>query len=182
MPNQPNLPLPFLKNGIAQIALIVPDLDQAVQTYWELLGIGPWHIYTYGAPLLKTMTYRGQPADYQMRLALADLGPLQIELIEVLDEDTVYADFVKEHGYGLHHLGLLVEDMAAAKAQAAAAGLSVIQEGAGHGLDDDGGFAYLDTEAKLSTTLELITRPKRRAKPEKIYPPPAENSDPASKG
>ena len=63
----------------------------------------------------------------------------------------------------------------AAKAEAAAADLPVIQDGYGYGLDGDGGFAYLDTEAKLSTTLELITRPKGRATPEAIYPPPEDN-------
>ncbi|MEM7034633.1 MAG: VOC family protein [Chloroflexota bacterium] len=161
----------FLKNGIRQIAVIVEDLDKAVEMYWSMLGIGPWHIYTYQKPLLTTMTYRGKPADYKMRLALADVGPLQIELIEVLDDNTVYAEFVKEHGYGLHHFGVLVDDMDAAKAEAEAAGLTITQDGGGHGLDDDGGFAYLDTEAKLSTTIELISRPKRRVQPESIYPP-----------
>ncbi len=163
---------PFLKNGIRQIAVIVEDLDKAVEMYWQLLGIGPWHIYTYSKPFVKTMTYRGQPADYKMRLALADVGPVQIELIEVLGDETIYAEFVKEHGYGLHHMGVLVEDMEVAKNEAAAVGLTVIQDGGGYGLDGDGGYAYLDTEDKLGTTLELISRPKRRAEPEEIYPPP----------
>ena len=166
----------FLKDGISQVGIIVKNLDEAVKTYWDVLGIGPWRIYTYQKPLVKTMSYRGEPADYKMRLALAELGPsLQIELIEALDDKTIYAEFVKEHGYGLHHLGILVEDMDAAKAEAAAADLPVIQDGYGYGLDGDGGFAYLDTEAILSTTLELITRPKGRATPEAIYPPPEDN-------
>ena len=31
--------LPFFKNGIRQIALVVEDLDEAVETYSKLLGI-----------------------------------------------------------------------------------------------------------------------------------------------
>ena len=48
-----NSEVPFLKNGIAQVCLIVEDLDRAVENYWKLFGIGPWHFYTYGKPLVK---------------------------------------------------------------------------------------------------------------------------------
>jgi len=165
-----NSVVPFLKNGIAQVCLIVEDLDRAVESYWKLFGIGPWRIYTYGKPLVKKMTYRGKPAEYKMRLALSYIGPLRIELIERLEGDTIYDEFVKEHGYGVHHFGVLVEDMQSAIAQAEASGLTIIQDGSGFGLDGDGHYAYLDTEDKIGVTIELIERPKRRAAPEKIYP------------
>jgi hypothetical protein len=44
-------PLPFLKNGIAQVAIIVEDLEVAVENYWRMFGIGDWHFYTYGKAL-----------------------------------------------------------------------------------------------------------------------------------
>lgn len=163
--------LPFLKNGVAQVGLVVEDLDKAIENYWKLFGIGPWHIYTYGRPLVKRMTYRGKPCEYKMRVALAYIGPLRIELIEMLEGDTIYAEFVKEHGYGVHHFGVLVEDIETAIAQAKAAGLMMTQDGAGFGLDGDGRYAYLDTEDKIGTTIELIQRPRRRVPPEQLYPP-----------
>ena len=165
------LPLPFLQNGIAQVAILVEDLDQAVENYWTLFGIGPWHFYTYGKPLVRQMTYRGQPADYQMRSALSQIGPLRIELIEAKRGESIYADFIKEHGYGVHHFGILVEDMNDALTQAHYAGCNMIQDGSGFGLDGDGHYAYLETEKSLGVTLELIQRPKARVRPEKIYPP-----------
>jgi len=164
---------PLLRNGIAQIGFVVSDLDEAVEQYWKLLGIGPWHFYTYGAPLVKKMSYHGRPAEYRMRVALANVGSLRIELIEPLEGDTVYAEFVREHGYGVHHLGLLVGDMGEALKVAAEAGLEMSMDGAGFGRTGDGHYAYLDTEARLGTTLELIERPKDRMTPEKVYPPPA---------
>lgn len=164
-------PLPFLKNGVTQVALIVPDLDQAVEMYWKTFGIGPWHIYTYGKPLVKHMTYHGEPAEYKMRIALGYLGPTRIELIQPLEGDTVYADFVREHGYGVHHFGVLVDDMEAALAEAAAAGLTMTMDGAGFGAAGDGHYAYLDTEHIIGVTIELIQRPQMRLQPEKIYPP-----------
>jgi methylmalonyl-CoA/ethylmalonyl-CoA epimerase len=167
----PPLPLPFMKNGIVQVGFVVPDLERAVEQYWHLFGIGPWHFYTYGKPLVKHMTYHGEPADYKMRIALANTGDMRIELIEALEGDTVYADFIREHGYGIHHMAVLVEDIQSAIAQAEEAGLSMIMDGAGFGLDGDGHYAYLDTEGLIGTTLELVQRPKGRVKPEKIYPP-----------
>lgn len=170
-------PLPFLQRGIAQVALIVEDLDKAMEAYWKLFGIGPWHVYTYGKPLVKEMSYRGQPAEYRMRLALSWIGPLRIELIQPLEGDTVYADFVRAHGcgsesVGVHHFGLLVDDMDEALALAEDAGLVMTQDGAGFGLSGDGHYAYLDTEALIGVSLELIERPQGRVPPERIYPPP----------
>ena len=162
----------FLNKGVAQVAIIVEDLDKTVESYWKLFGIGPWHFYTYGKPLVKRMTYHGEPSEYTMRVALSYLGPTRIELIQPLEGDTVYADFVKEHGYGVHHFGVLVEDMESALAEAKAAGLEMTMDGAGFGRDADGHYAYLDTEGKIGVTIELIERPKRRMPPEKIYPPP----------
>ncbi len=163
--------LSFLQNGVAQVALVVEDLDKTVENYWKFFGIGPWHFYTYGRPLVKKMTYYGKPADYKMRVALSYFGSTRVELIEIKEGDTVYADFVRDHGYGVHHFGLLVEDMQSALAQAEEAGIKMIMDGSGFGLDEDGHYAYLDTEALIGVTLELIERPKRRVTPEKIYPP-----------
>jgi methylmalonyl-CoA/ethylmalonyl-CoA epimerase len=164
--------LPFLKGGIVQVALVVEDLDATVENYWRLFGIGPWHFYTYEAPLLKRMTYMGEPINYSIRIALSYVGALRIELVQHRSGPTVHRDFVLKKGYGVHHLGLLVDDMQEAIKEAEAAGYHIIQDGAGFGLDGDGHFAYLDTEDELGITLELIQRPKGRVQPEKIYPPP----------
>lgn len=165
-------PPQFLQGGFPQIGIVVKDLDAAVEHYWNVLGIGPWHFYTYGAPLVKRMSYRGRPAKYLMRIAVASHGPLRIELIQPLEGETVYAEFVRDHGYGIHHLGFVVPDIRKALEEAASAGLEMTMDGSGFGLDGDGRYAYLDTENLFGTTFELIERPKRRVTPEKIYPQP----------
>jgi len=163
--------LPFLRQGIAQIAIIVQHLDETVAVFWNMFGIGPWHFYTYGVPLVKMMTYYGEPSEYKMRVALANWGESRIELIEPLEGKSIYTDFIAKHGYGFHHIGILVEDMHSAIYHAEKAGLRIIQEGSGFGLDGDGHYAYLETEHLLGITIELIERPKRRAPPEKVFPP-----------
>ncbi len=163
---QPVFPL----NDVAQIAILVPDIDKAVENYWKRFGIGPWHIYTYGKPLVKRMTRNGKPYDYKMKVALSYIGKMRIELIEPLEGDTVYSEFIEEHGYGMHHIGVLTDNMQESLEQAEECGIAMTQDGAGFGPDDDGHYAYLDTENLLGTTVELIERPKRRNPPERIYP------------
>ena len=162
--------LSFLSQGIAQTAMVVEDLNRVVENYYRHFGIGPWHFYTYEKPFVKNMTVRGKPADYRMRIALSWFGPSRIELIQHLEGDSVYREFIMKHGYGVQHLGFLVDDMKRAVEEAGEAGFSVIMDGSGFGADGDGHYAYLDTDEAFGTTLELIQRPARKLPPERIYP------------
>ncbi len=65
-----------------------------------------------------------------------------------------------------------MDDMGEALRQAEDAGIAMVMDGAGFGPDDDGHYAYLDTEKLIGTTIELIERPKGRKDPERIYPDP----------
>ncbi len=101
----------FPVGDLAQVCIIVPDLDKAVKNFYHIFGIGPWHFYTYGKPLVKRMTRNGKNTEYKMRVALSYFGNMRLELIEPLEGDTVYKEFVEKHGYGVHHLGILTDNM-----------------------------------------------------------------------
>jgi methylmalonyl-CoA/ethylmalonyl-CoA epimerase len=160
----------FLDRKVDQIGYVVKDVDEAVRRYYETFGIGGWKIYTYGPPLLTYMTRNGRAFEYKARIALSYFGESRIELIQNLEGDTVYSEFTRRHGYGVHHLGIYVPDIGAALAEAREGGFTTTMEGAGFGLDGDGHFAYLDTDESFGTTFELIQRPKRRHEPESVYP------------
>lgn len=156
---------------IDQVALVVEDLDEAVRRYWERFGIGPWRIYTYQPPLVKDMTYRGRRFDYRMRLALAQMGDVMIELIQPLSEENVYTEHLKQKGPGLHHIGIVVPSVPEAVAEAATSGIEVLQSGRGYGLNGDGAYAYMDTQDLLGMIVEFIEFPKERIAPEAVFPP-----------
>ncbi|MGI6433276.1 MAG: VOC family protein [Sphaerochaetaceae bacterium] len=162
--------LPFLQQGVDQIGYVVKSVEETAKQYYQLFGIGDWHFYTYGKPLLSVMKRYGEPTEYKMYIALSYFGSMRIELIEHLEGDTVYLDFIKKHGYGVQHLGFLVDDMASSLDLVRQANISITMEGGGHGPDNDGYFAYLDTEDLVGTTIELIERPQRRHPPQKVYP------------
>jgi len=162
--------LSFLSRGVAQIAFVVEDLDLAVKNYYRTFGVGPWHFYTYQKPFVPRMSYRGEEGAYAMRVALSYFGDMRVELIESLKGPSIYEEFIEKHGYGVQHLGFLVQDMEAALLEAREAGFIMIQDGAGFGPDDDGHYAYIESEEPFGTTFELIQRPRGRKPPEKVYP------------
>jgi len=77
--------LPIRLGDVLQTGLVVRDLQKTMETYWKLLGIGPWRIYTYAPPTLREAVVRGRRVDYSMRIACAQAGPTQLELIEPLE-------------------------------------------------------------------------------------------------
>ena len=155
--------------AIGQVGLVVKNLDEALEHYWHILGIGPWSIYKTGAPPLHCV-YHGQPAQYQIKLATTRSGPLQMELIEYLSGDTIHRDFLAAGRAGLEHLGIFVPDLDAALQTYQEQGITVLQRAEGLGVNQDGRYAYLDTEACLGTILELIQSSSVPTPPERMYP------------
>lgn len=167
--SEPRLPI----TKIDQVCIVVRDLRAAMERYWNQLGVGPWRVYTFSAPLVKDLTYRGRRVDYSMRLAFAQYGAFQLELIQPLQPPSLYHEFLERNGEGIHHFGVWVPNLAEAVAQARAAGFEVIQSGQRYGVRGDGGYAYLDTEKMLGAIYELIEVPAERYPPDEIYPAPA---------
>ena len=162
---------PFLKNGITQVGWIVNDIDKAVENFYRLTNIGPWHFYSYGPKMLKTMRRNGIDTEFEMATAVANAGSLRLEIVQPAFGDMVYQKYIDKHGYGgVQHFGIAVENMEESLEIVRKAGINVAMEGTGYGLDGDGYFAYLDTEELFGITLELMCRPKRRRDPLKIYP------------
>jgi hypothetical protein len=155
--------------GISQIGLVVKDLESAMESYWWSAGIGPWNIYTTGAPPLQCI-YHGTPASYKIRLATATSGALQMELIEYISGDTIHRDFIASGREGVEHVGIFVPDLEEALLPYQAKGIGILQRANGLGVKGDGCYAYLDTETIFGTILELIQSSSQPKQPERIFP------------
>ena len=82
----------FIPNKIAQIGFVVRDLDAAMKTQWEEYGIGPWTIYTFDPSNVTDMVVRDERVDHAMRLAFTFIDDVMWELIQPLDDKTIYAE------------------------------------------------------------------------------------------
>jgi hypothetical protein len=147
-------------NFILQISLIVRDVPKAVQQYEELLGIGPFSVFTVDTRELPGVTYRGQPGDYRVRVGMARAGTGIIELIESQRGSSIYSEFLEKHGEGLHHIGLILEDFSSIDKNLVNHGLKPSQDGPIVGKERVGRFTYFDTEPQLGAILELLDVPE----------------------
>ncbi len=114
---------------VMQVGLVVKDLDASVRKQWDEFGIGPWAIYEFDPARMKNLTVRGKPVEHAMRMALAMIGDVMWELIQPLDDKSIYAEFLKEHGEGIHHILFGVDDFHGAEARLRAKGHEVFQGG-----------------------------------------------------
>jgi methylmalonyl-CoA/ethylmalonyl-CoA epimerase len=160
----------FLEPPFKQVAAVVRDLDQAVRAWNDELGIGPWTAYRLEPPRLKETRYRGTAVEFSLRHAFAWQGDVQFELVQPLDGPSIFKEQLEAHGEGLHHVGKLVQDHAAAVAQALAAGFVPLQSARGFGAEGDGAFAYFE-HPSVALIVELIAPPRVRIEPEFVYPP-----------
>jgi hypothetical protein len=159
---------------IDQVGLVVEDLEDGMERYSSLLGVAPWDVYTYEPPTLTDTTYRGEEAEYGMRLCIGYAGDMMIELIEPTIDPNIYSDHLQEHGEGIHHIACFsFEEPKAVVEEFEKAGMPVLQSGFAHGAN----FWYLDTAEKLNgVILETGDRSVRDAplpEPEAVYPPDA---------
>jgi methylmalonyl-CoA/ethylmalonyl-CoA epimerase len=152
-----------------QVAFVVRDLDAAIAD-WIALGIGPWNEWLFDAATLPTRTYQGKEGTFEARVALCSIGPLTYELIEALTGPSIWDDFLRDRGPGMHHFGYYVDDIDAAIAAMDARGYSVVQSGAGFGVDGDGAFVYFDTTADFGCYYEAILGPRALRRPDRHIP------------
>ena len=152
-----------------QLGILVSNLDAALERYTDEWGLAPWRCWTYGPETVPDLGLRGEPASYEMNIALWGEGP-QIELIEPVRGPSIYHEWLEEHGPGLHHIGVYVEDLGAGLAAMARDGHQPVQWGRGYGQKGDGGFAYFDTRELFGIYTELIEIPEVRIPPRRVYP------------
>jgi len=146
----------FLPSSICQIGIVVKSIAETIKYYQEVFGFGPFEIRDVEYP---TATYHGETAGYRGKRAFFQLGPIQMELIELKDGKTIHESFLREKGEGLHHIGFLVKKLEEAKKKAESAGLEVTQ---GFTRPDGTGFAYVDSDRVGGVIFELIQRPEKR--------------------
>lgn len=152
-----------------QIGIVVRDLDAAVRRYVDDFGIGPWEVYQFKPGDVKDWREHGQPAEPSTRFASAMVGLVQWELIQPLDDKSIFAQFLAEKGEGVHHIAVAAvnfdETLAAEAKRGNELVLSCELSGAFSGIK----VAYLGTQHDLGVILEVFNSlPDGKQKPDAI--------------
>jgi methylmalonyl-CoA/ethylmalonyl-CoA epimerase len=137
------------------IGLVVKDIDRAI-AYMESIGIGPF----MARDGIKKFTVlfkgelHGKPAEWKTTISNAQLGDVQLELLEPTTGAQALQESLDATGEGLHHIGFLVRDLD-----------SAIEHGKNNGLkiwtmsknDKGPGFVYFEPTATCQLAIELRT-------------------------
>ena len=129
---------------INQVAIAVKDLQMVAENYWNILGIGPWEIYDWEEPLVHDRTYHGRPAWAREKLAKARAGEVELELVQPVEGDSIYQDFLTERGEGLDHLKFAVDDVHKTVEILAKQGFANLQSGRVGSPEYNAAYAYID--------------------------------------
>ena len=142
-----------------QIAWVTHDLDATEAALTGLLGAKKWVRMpdVHFGP--DTCTYRGAPADFVAHISLSYAGDTQLELIQPVTGDSIYSEFLRDCGPGLHHVCLRAGDraaFAAALTDAGTLGADVVTQGVMPGGME---FAYLSAPAAGIPFVEIAYVP-----------------------
>jgi len=92
---------------ILQIGIVVKDIEKSVKTYEDIYGIGPWQILgSDGSTIVREMKVYGEIKNYSIKVAMCNVGDVEIELLQPIDDISDHSRFLKEHGEGIHHLAV----------------------------------------------------------------------------
>jgi hypothetical protein len=171
---------PMIKvRKINQIGIAVHNIEKTMENYWNILGIGPWTIINQPPPYMYNRLYRGKPAYFVTKVALAQLGNVELELMSNTQGHNVYDDFLAEHGEGVQHLQYTVDTLDEIDKQAemmAQMGFPSVMSG---GCFETAGFNYVDATSALGTVWEIVRYPDKFNVPMLKYPADESATSPA---
>ena len=142
--------------SVAQVGIIVKDIETTKKKWAEFLGVEVPPTYTGGEYAITQMEYKGNPApDAACFLAFFDVNEgFQIELIQPNEEPSTWREFLDTKGEGLHHIAFQIQGMKKMIMACEDFGMKLEQKGE-YG-DASGRYAYLSGEDNLKTLIELL--------------------------
>ena len=139
-----------------QVGVVVPDLDQSIRALTQVFGIGPFRVVEWppvGRGDMERFYYE-RPADFTARMAFTEIGPVELELIQPVAGKSIWADFLQEHGPGIHHIRFNTFDMDAVVEYLAQNGIGIAQRGLG--IRPGTAWANFDTQDLVGFTIEVM--------------------------
>jgi len=103
-----------LFDSVIQIGIVVSDVNKAIEGYRDLLQVRKWNINQVDTLTGKGGNFHkyGKPIQAKAKIAWVNIGNVELELIEPQDQHSLYAEFLRERGPGIHHVMLGTSDYA----------------------------------------------------------------------
>lgn len=146
-------------NVIAQIGLVVNDIEATSQAYADFFGIeNPGWFWSDIFDIEKT-EYNGMPTEARAKLSFFKLGSIQLELIQPDHHPSTWRESLDRNGEGFHHIAFHVNGMKEKISILQRNQIPIQQKGENAG--GDYAYAYMDTVPQLKLLIELLEQEKR---------------------
>jgi methylmalonyl-CoA/ethylmalonyl-CoA epimerase len=89
-----------LFSHLTHIGVVVQDVRKTTNLLSSLWGVGPWTIFE--ASTSREDMLIGEP--FRLVVGQASLGTSMLEIIEPVGDGSLWANFLRDKGEGLHHL------------------------------------------------------------------------------
>lgn len=149
-------PIPL--NGFIQIALVVNDMDSALDAWCTLFNVPRPDVRITKAEPNPDEIYRGKTAGYGLKFAVIDCKDrgFVVELHEPDANPSTFREFLDKHGNGVHHIGFQVGEARDAVINELE-GLGYIMRN--KGVYPGGNWTIVDSEDKLGVNLNIKPHP-----------------------
>ena len=136
---------------ICQVAIVVRDIEKTAKSFCEVFGLPMPKIFSI-PPVEEAHTeFRGKRTKPRAKLAVFDLGAVVLELTQPDGEPSSWKDFLDTKGEGVHHIGFMVDDLAATLDFLAKKGMPERHSG-----DYPGGrYVFVESMEKLGVLLNV---------------------------
>lgn len=140
--------------GIRQIGFVVNNLDNVIDHYKQEMGKNDWIFYEFSEEDFADYPRytHGKVIPVAAKIAKTQFENIELEFIKPMCNNSIYAEFLKDHSPGFHHLQLEVENFDDSFNFYKNRGYEVIQ----YGISKRGvKIAYFDTFNVLGYYLEI---------------------------
>lgn len=140
------------KAEFVHLALLVSDIERAMDTYCALLGVERPLLKQSGDPQMAKVIYNGEPTPARIWQTFFTLGGARLELMQPDEHPSTWREYLDRYGDCVHHAGYAVASLEDCVRILAGHGMPLVQTGNFNG----GKYAYVDGRAKLGMMLELL--------------------------
>jgi hypothetical protein len=142
---------------VDQLGFVFKDIEKQGKILENLFNIPK---FTYIPPFANNVRYRGRDVVSTTKRGFSRNFNTQIEIIQHIEGENIYKEFLDEGREGLHHISLFVENMQSYLDKFQTFGYEVVYSGK----IGKQNWAYLDTERDVGFLIELQETLRRRTK------------------
>jgi hypothetical protein len=133
---------------------VYKDIEKQAKIMENMSGVSKFVVFD---PVDVKVKYRGVDKTLRMRGGFGTIYDTQIELLQPIEGESIYTEFLNQGREGFHHICYTVDDLQAVINKYKEAGIDVLQSGKLMTTK----YAYMDTEDLMGLIIEFAQEGRR---------------------